>query len=84
MSKLDHKPFINAQKTAELSKSTVDVSSCEKAIKPIILAKDQVQLPQHQTQLMQAEMDNFQTVSKCSNYDTVAMPIGEQHRNPFK
>ena len=29
-------------------------------------------------------MENFQTVSKCSNYDTVAIPIQENRQNPFK
>ena len=32
----------------------------------------------------QQEIDNFKSISKCSNYDTVAMPISEQRKNPFK
>ena len=80
LSKLEQTPIINPSKVADLSKSTLEVTVTDTAtmgVKPLALAKDQ-----HAT--FQQEIDNFKTVSKCSNYDTVAMPISEQRKNPFK
>ena len=78
LTKLEHTPILNSTKVADLSKSINEVSAIV-SNPPLPLVKEQTS-----NSSFQQEIDNFKSISKCSNYDTVAMPISEQRKNPFK